>query len=102
MHVSVQKFTSTTRPRSPAGSSGSELSHPTAPASEGMRRRSKTDILSLPSTKGTERKHESHDKPADTIRGGGGGVVAVGPGLRVPDRPNAGIPRRSNPSRSPR
>ena len=36
MQVSVQKFTSTTRPRSPAGSSGSELSHSVAPPSEGM------------------------------------------------------------------
>src|SRR5262245_40109263 len=36
MHVSVQKFTRTTRPRSPAGSRGSEFSHPVAPSSEGM------------------------------------------------------------------
>ena len=32
MHVSVQKFTSTTRPRCSAGPSGSELSHPVAPS----------------------------------------------------------------------
>ena len=36
MHVSVQKFTRTTWPRSSAGPSGSELSHPVAPPSEGM------------------------------------------------------------------
>ena len=39
MHVSVQKFTSTTRPRSSAGPSGSELSHSVAPPSGGMCRR---------------------------------------------------------------
>src|SRR3954469_17285867 len=37
MHVSVQKSTSTTRPRNSAGPSGSELSHPVAPPSDGMR-----------------------------------------------------------------
>src|ERR1700749_111908 len=31
MQVQVQKLTSTTRPRNPPGSSGSELSHPVAP-----------------------------------------------------------------------
>ena len=36
MHVSVQKFTTTTWPRSSAGPSGSELSHSVAPPSEGM------------------------------------------------------------------
>src|SRR5215213_1580479 len=36
MHVSVQKFTTTTWPRSWAGPSGSELSHPVAARSEGM------------------------------------------------------------------
>ena len=36
MQVSVQKFTRTTWPRSSAGPSGSELSHPVAPPSEGM------------------------------------------------------------------
>ena len=36
MHVSVQKFTSTTWPRSSAGASGSEPTHPVAPSSEGM------------------------------------------------------------------
>ena len=35
MHVQVQKFTRTTRPRSSAGPSGSELSHAVAPPSEG-------------------------------------------------------------------
>ena len=44
MHVSVQKSTSTMWPRSSAGPSGSELSHPVAPLSEGMRRRSNTVI----------------------------------------------------------
>src|SRR5215216_7805691 len=42
MHVSVQKFTSTTCPRSSAGPSASELSHPVAPSSEGMWTREKT------------------------------------------------------------
>ena len=36
MQVNVQKFTTTTRPSSPAGSSGSELIHSAAPASEGV------------------------------------------------------------------
>src|SRR4051812_17047824 len=36
MHVSVQKSTRTTWPRSPAGSSGSELSQVVAPVSGGM------------------------------------------------------------------
>src|ERR687897_1179004 len=36
MHVSVQKFTTTTWSRSSAGPSGSELSHPVAARSEGM------------------------------------------------------------------
>src|ERR1700742_3479641 len=40
MHVSVQKLTSTTFPRSSAASSGSEFSHPVAPANDGIRRRS--------------------------------------------------------------
>src|SRR5215216_1288800 len=44
MHVSVQKFTSTTCPGSSAGPSGSELSHPVAPSSEGMWTREKTAI----------------------------------------------------------
>src|ERR1700742_3872811 len=35
MHVSVQKFTSTTCPRKSAGPSGSALSHPVAPPNEG-------------------------------------------------------------------
>ena len=42
MQVSVQKFTSTTCPRSSAGPSGSELSHPVAPSSAGMCTRSTT------------------------------------------------------------
>src|SRR4051794_27462910 len=37
MHVSVQKSTRMTRPRSAAGPSGSELSHAVAPSSDGMR-----------------------------------------------------------------
>jgi hypothetical protein len=41
MHVNVQKFTTTTRPRTSARSNGVELSHPVAPTSVGMRRRSK-------------------------------------------------------------
>src|SRR3954468_25071954 len=36
MHVSVQKFTRTTRPRSSAGDRGSELIHCVAPSSDGM------------------------------------------------------------------
>src|SRR5436305_14831801 len=36
MHVSVQKFTSTTWPRRSAGPSGSELSHSGTPSREGM------------------------------------------------------------------
>src|SRR5882724_9886589 len=36
MHVSVQKSTRTTWPRSSAGPSGSEFSHPVAPPSDGM------------------------------------------------------------------
>jgi hypothetical protein len=40
----VQKFTSTTRPRSSAGPSGSEPTHPVAPSSEGIRTRANTDI----------------------------------------------------------
>src|SRR5215210_5163391 len=44
MHVRVQKFTSTTRPRSSAGPSGSELSHPVAPSNPGTRLRSNTAI----------------------------------------------------------
>jgi len=44
MHVSVQKSTRTTWPRSSAGPGGSELSHPVAPPSEGMLRRSNTVI----------------------------------------------------------
>src|SRR5215213_8916012 len=44
MHVSVQKFTSTTRPRSSAGPSGSEFSHPVAPSNAGTRLRSNTAI----------------------------------------------------------
>ena len=36
MHDSVQKFTRTTWPCSSAGPSGSELSHPVAPPSEGI------------------------------------------------------------------
>jgi hypothetical protein len=36
MHVSVQKFISTTWPRSSAGPGGSELSHAVAAPSEGM------------------------------------------------------------------
>src|SRR6188508_644086 len=35
MQVYVQKSTSTTRPRSPSGVSGSEFSQPVAPANEG-------------------------------------------------------------------
>src|SRR5215218_4175029 len=42
MQVSVQKFTRTTRPRSAAGSSGSDPIHSVAPPSEGMCRRSGT------------------------------------------------------------
>jgi hypothetical protein len=37
MQVRVQKFTTTTWPRSAAGSSGSELRQPVAPPSDGMR-----------------------------------------------------------------
>src|SRR3954462_2581370 len=48
MQVSVQKSTSTTRPRSPAGSSGSEFSHAVAPPSEGTCRRPDTVIDDLP------------------------------------------------------
>jgi hypothetical protein len=44
MHVSVQTFTRTTWPRRSAGPSGSELSYPVAPPSEGMCRRSNTVI----------------------------------------------------------
>src|SRR5690349_21305852 len=36
MQVQVQKFTRTTRPRSSAGPSGSELSHSVAPCRDGM------------------------------------------------------------------
>src|SRR5689334_21607641 len=42
MHVSVQKSTRTTWPRSSRRPSGAELSQPVAPSSEGMRRRPKT------------------------------------------------------------
>src|SRR4051812_34364570 len=48
MQVSVQKSTSTTWPRSPPGSSGSEFSHAVAPPSEGMWRRPDTVIADLP------------------------------------------------------
>src|SRR6266508_4255959 len=44
MHVSVQKSTRTTWPRSSAEPSGSELGHPVAPPSEGVRRPSNTLI----------------------------------------------------------
>ena len=47
MHVSVQKSTRTTWPRSSAGMSGSELSHAVAPSIEGMRSRSVAVIPSL-------------------------------------------------------
>src|SRR4051812_45059165 len=47
MHVSVQKFTSTTRPRRSPRSRGSELSHAVAPPSGGMCRRSETAISRL-------------------------------------------------------
>src|SRR5690349_13839849 len=40
MHVSVQKFTSTTRPSRSAGPRGSEFSHPVAPSNVGIRTRS--------------------------------------------------------------
>ena len=46
MHVSVQKFTRTTWPGRPAGSSGSELSRPVAPSSGGMCTRPTTMIPS--------------------------------------------------------
>src|SRR4051812_42967699 len=49
MQVSVQKSTRTTRPRSPAGSSGSELSHPVAPPNEGMCSRRNRVVMSAPS-----------------------------------------------------
>src|SRR4051794_7312579 len=44
IHVSVQKSTRTTCPRSSAGPSGAELSHSVAPPSEGMCRHPNTVI----------------------------------------------------------
>src|SRR5689334_20450087 len=54
MQVSVQKFTSTTRPRKSAGPSGSELSHPAAPSNRGMSSRSGTSSLPQRAERGAE------------------------------------------------
>jgi transposase len=54
---SVQKSTTTTCPRSSAGPSGSEPSHSVAPSSDGMRRRSKTRMCPVTTTRrGTGRR----------------------------------------------
>src|SRR4051812_16004091 len=45
MQVKVQKSTRTTWPRKSPGSSGSELSHSVAPASDGMWRRSNMRLI---------------------------------------------------------
>src|SRR5688500_5633158 len=58
MHVHVQKFTRTTRPRSSAVPSGSELSHSVAPANEGRCTRSNRVMSAQRSKAGADLFHE--------------------------------------------
>src|SRR4051794_31511546 len=86
MQVSVQKFTSTTRPCSSSGPSGSELSHAAAPSSEGMCRRSDTVmvwslLLSPPRERGE--RQDDHDEPDDHHPPRGVEPHEVGPAARL-------------------
>src|SRR5690349_10204907 len=87
MQVSVQKLTRTTWPRSSAASSGSEFTHPVAPASEGMCTcpESVTRNTILRDACGRAREVPGHPPGLGRARGGGeerkeafdGGAIAL-------------------------
>src|SRR4051795_10076141 len=87
MQVSVQKSTSTTRPRKSGASSGSELSQAFAPVSDGMCSRSNTLTSVAPAE---QLKHEQEDvedveEDAGRDRDGASRVGAAQP-VEVEDR----------------
>src|ERR671920_344444 len=67
-HVYVQNCTATTRPLSPSGVSGSELSHPVAPSKGG--RRPSLGKISVPASRCAPKKLiASHLRPRGTGSG---------------------------------
>src|SRR4051794_16090649 len=95
MQVKVQKSTRTTQPRNAAGSSGSELSHATAPSSEGMWSRSNMRLIAR-SPHSPERGAEFLGKQLRLLPGcevasavhlvevDGGGIRALDPAAGTP------------------
>src|SRR4051794_30705540 len=87
MQVSVQKSTSTTRPRKSAASSGSELSQADAPASDGMCRRSNTLTSVAPAEQLEHEQEDVEDVEEDAGRDRNGALtVGAAQPIEVEDR----------------
>src|SRR3954468_3788178 len=89
MHVSVQKFTSTTWPRSSVGPSGSELSHPVAPSREACAHVGRRSLAKRPERRSDLGGEELRllpggevAAPVDLVEIAEGGVGHLDPALR--------------------